>query len=214
MTEYINENDFCAELELDPNFRASIAEVFAETVEAQVDARLELIADLINTAETFAAFVNENEITESELDEAFSFFCEHFGIDEEDAEMLAEYIWETFLVEEEADDNELGEEIIVDENARRVGPGTAKHLGSFTLADSNVAHCWDRGKAYHTNHRYIIKKHSPTGLHLATHTAGTKAELDATLATINGKKPVKEGAGDLMMESVINVMKRAAGQYE
>jgi hypothetical protein len=208
MTHEINEADFMSDIELSPDFKETIAEVFSEAVASQVDETLELIDALNDAAEWFADFVNENGITEDELDEAFAFFVEKFGIDEDYAELLAAFISESFTVEgddqgEYYDDDEL-------EEANRAGHGTAKHLGSWTLADKNVVHCWDRGQSFHTNKRYIIKKHSPAGLHLSTHTAGTKDELDATLNALNGKKPVKEAAepGSLMERYVNGIEKQ------
>ena len=208
MTEVITEEEFMESMALDNDFKNEIAAVFSEAVASQVDETLERIVALHDAAELFADFVNENEITEGELDEAFVFWIEENGIDEADAEMLAGFIAESFTVEEQGE----GEYTTADEEleeANRAGHGTAKHLGSWTLADKNVVHCWDRGQSFHTNKRYIIKKHSPTGLHLATHTAGTKDELDATLNALNGKKPVKEAAepGSLM-ECYVNVLEK------
>jgi hypothetical protein len=206
MTNTINENEFFEDLSDD--FKETIAEVWVESVEKGIADRLELMDALHDAAELFADFVNENEINEDELDEAFAFWIAENGIDEAEAEMLAAFIAESFTVEEQGEgeyttnDEEL-------EEANRAGHGTAKHLGSWTLADKNVVHCWDRGQSFHTNKRYIIKRHSPAGLHLSTRTAGTKDELDATLNALNGKKSVKEAAerGSLM-ECYVNVLEK------
>jgi hypothetical protein len=190
MTEYITEEAFMADLQLSPDFKVQIAESFAEAVEAQTDARLELIADLMETAEVFLEFVRENAIEADGLEEAFSFFCEEFGIDDDEAEILSDFIAENYTVEENEDapDNETIEE------------WAAVHIGSWELPDKSVVHVFDRGKKYHTLNRYILKHHDKDGEHLDTHIGKTPAEatkiingLAARQKSLAAKTLTKEG---------------------
>jgi hypothetical protein len=125
MTHEITEEELMADMALDDSLKQQIAEVFEDAVARKTEEALGAIDALNDAAELFAAVVEENAITTDELNDAFDFFVDEIGLeDEDDIEMLATFIGETFTVDEvEPDDN--------DELTERTGTGTAKMFASY-----------------------------------------------------------------------------------
>jgi hypothetical protein len=206
MTNY-TEAQWAKDMEIDSDFADAIEDSFVDAVQRQTEATLEALGELTNTANAFLEFVNENEIADEGIADAFEFFCSEVGIDSDDADLLSDWIAENYLFEDEetSDDEDLSE---------------ATHVGSWTLAGSQgEAHVHDRGIAYKTLfNRYVIR-HTKDGKPLKTLFADSAPNASKVVAALNAGHPIKEDAFSAMaetplMESYVVNLKRSVGIYD
>jgi hypothetical protein len=191
-----------------PEMQGEIKTIFEDAVEEraqeELEERMEIIAAVEDAANCFVADLAECEVSDEELDQFYSWWCEQHEIDNPDAiEMLAEYLGKLFetFTKEDADDLEEG----------------ATHVGSWKLENkAGTVHVHDRGPAYATlKRRFILSHQDHAGLHLATHFAGTAKDVKTKLGQLNKGEHIKEETETpSLMESYVRNIERSVGIYK